>query len=451
VLLLGSSGAGKSTLLLGLAGLLDRSGGAAEEGALRVDESLPRPARGRVGIVFQDPESQLIMGRLGDEVAFGLENRNVPTADIWPRVDGALAAVKLSYGLDRWTGALSGGEKQKLAIADVLALHPDLLLLDEPTANLDPEGAKQVRDVLRGIAERTGMTMVIVEHRVEEILPLISRVVVLDGANGVIADGEPLDVFRRHGTALAAAGVWVPGDRPTPPPHRSRPPSSTLVLAEAVTYSYPGGDAPALARVDAQVRASEALAITGPNGSGKTTLGLLLAGLLRPGGGQVVAGESLSAGHGREDLWRWPASRIAQAVGMVFQQPEHQFLARNAMAELTIGPMRIGLPEAEARRRAAELLERLHLGHLAEANPFTLSGGEKRRLSVATALAAAPAALVLDEPTFGQDRRTWVELLALLAALRDSGRAICVITHDRDFAQALADRTLRLAPPQRFH
>lgn len=451
VLLLGPSGAGKSTLLLGMAGLLDSSGGAEEEGSLRVNESLARRTRGRVGIVFQDPETQLVMGRIGDEVAFGLENRNVPTGEIWPRVDAALGAVSLGYSRERWTGALSGGEKQKLAIADVLALRPGLLLMDEPTANLDPEGADQVRDVLRAIAERSGMTMVIVEHRVEEILPLIDRLIVLDGPNGVIADGEPLAVFRQHGASLAAAGVWVPGERVTRSPRRERPPSSTLVLAESATFTYPGSGDAALARTDAQLRSSEALAIMGPNGSGKTTLGLLLAGLLRPTGGQVVSGESLSAGHGREPLWQWPASRIAQAVGMVFQQPEQQFLARSAMAELMIGPMRIGLAEAEARRRAVELLERLHLAHLAEANPFTLSGGEKRRLSVATALAAAPAALVLDEPTFGQDRRTWLELLELLGALRDTGRAICVITHDREFGQALADRTLRLAPPPRAH
>jgi energy-coupling factor transport system ATP-binding protein len=129
---------------------------------------------------------------------------------------------------------------------------------------------------------------------------------------------------------------------------------------------------------------------------------------------------------------------------MVFQEPEHQFVAGSVLDELAVGPIQIGLPASEARARAAELLERLHLTHLADANPFTLSGGEKRRLSVATMLASAPQALVLDEPTFGQDLRTWAEILDLLAGLRDTGRAVCVATHDRDFANALADRTLRL-------
>jgi energy-coupling factor transport system ATP-binding protein len=447
ILLLGPSGAGKSTLLLGLAGLLDSTGGAAEEGRLLLDEAPARRARDRVGIVFQDPETQLVMGRAGDDVAFGLENRAVPTDAIWPRVNAALAAVEFPYGPERSTSALSGGEKQRLALAGVLALRPGLLLLDEPTANLDPEGADRLRDVLRSILEHGHATMVLVEHRIDEVLPLIDRVVVLEAGGGVVADGDPLSVFRSQGSALEEAGVWVPGHRVSPPPHRDRPPAETLVLAEGAGFTYPGAVLPALVQAEAQVRSSEALAITGPNGSGKTTLALLLGGLLRPGSGAVVAGEALAPGHGHDPIWRWAADRLVGAIGSVFQEPEHQFLAGTALDELAIGPRRIGLSAAEARSRAVELLERLRLSHVAEANPFSLSGGEKRRLSVATALATAPAALMLDEPTFGQDRRTWAELLDLLAGLRDSGRAICVVTHDRDFANALADRTLRLSSP----
>jgi energy-coupling factor transport system ATP-binding protein len=199
--------------------------------------------------------------------------------------------------------------------------------------------------------------------------------------------------------------------------------------------------------VDVQLRGAEALAVMGPNGSGKSTLALLLAGLLRPTAGSVVAGEALTPGRGHEAIWRWPAGELAGRVGTVFQDPEHQFLTGSVRDELMVGPIRIGLGHPHAARRADELLERLHLSHLAEANPFTLSGGEKRRLSVATALASAPSVLILDEPTFGQDRRTATELLALLAGLRDGGRAVCFVTHDRDFASALADRTLRLHAP----
>jgi energy-coupling factor transporter ATP-binding protein EcfA2 len=269
---------------------------------------------------------------------------------------------------------------------------------------------------------------------------------VIQAGRGVVADGLPRQVFAEHGDRLAEAGVWVPDRRLSAPPRRTRPPSDTLLLAEQATFTYPGAPLPALARVDVQLRSAEALAITGPNGSGKSTLVMLLAGLLRPSGGWVVAGEALAPGRGHDPIWRWPAASLARHVGTVFQDPEHQFLTASARDELMLGPMRTGLGRVAAAHRADELLERLHLGHLAEANPYTLSGGEKRRLSVATALATGPSVLVLDEPTFGQDRRTASELLSLLAALRDDGRAVCLATHDRDFASALADRTLRLKP-----
>jgi energy-coupling factor transport system ATP-binding protein len=213
-----------------------------------------------------------------------------------------------------------------------------------------------------------------------------------------------------------------------------------------VSYRYPGAGGPALARTDLQVRGAEAVAITGPNGSGKSTLALLLAGLLRPAYGTVVAGEALAPGKGHDPIWRWPARDLARRIGTVFQDPEHQFLTASVLDELLIGPMQAGLDRTSAGNRAGELLDRLHLAPLAEANPFTLSGGEKRRLSVATALIQAPSVMILDEPTFGQDRRTAVELLELLAALRDAGKAICFATHDREFATALADRTVRLTP-----
>jgi len=449
LLLLGPSGAGKSTLLLGLAGLLEPTGGAATEGELLVNGLPARAARARTGIVFQDPATQLVMPTAGDDVAFGLENRGVPSDAIWARVHATLDAVGFPYSASRRTDALSGGEQQRLAIAGVLALAPRLLLMDEPTANLDPDGADLVRTILADVLTRTDTTAIVVEHHVEELLPLITRVVAVEPGGGILADGPPLEVFAAHGDALVEAGVWVPGRRVPPPPSRARPPAETLVLAEQVGFTYPGSTSPALSRVDLQLRSSEAVGIVGPNGSGKSTLAWLLAGLVRPTLGDVVAGEALDPGHGHDPIWRWPARTLARRIGVVFQEPGNQFLASTVAEELALGPRRVGVPEAEARRRAGELLERLRLTHLAEANPFTLSGGEQRRLSVATALATAPAAVVLDEPTFGQDRSTWAELLALLAALRDSGRAICFATHDREFATALADRTLRLGAPRR--
>jgi energy-coupling factor transport system ATP-binding protein len=449
VLLVGPSGAGKSTLLRALAGLLEPGGGGEQDGELRVDGLDPRAARDRIGIVFQDPGSQIAMARAGDDVAFGLENRCLPTEAIWPRVDAALEAVGFPYGRGRPTDALSGGEQQRLALAGVLALRPSLLLLDEPTSNLDGEGGGQVREVLARVLDRLGLTMVLVEHRVAEALPLVSRVIALRAGGGVIADGPPREVFTRFGDQLAEAGVWVPDRRLPAPRERMRPAPETLLLAEQAGFRYPGSASAALARIDVQVRSAEALAITGPNGSGKSTLALLLAGLLRPTSGLVVAGEALAPGRGYEPIWRWSARELVRRIGTVFQDPEHQFLTGRVHDELTLGPMRAGLDRRASNRRADELLVRLHLVHLADANPFTLSGGEQRRLSVATALATAPSVVILDEPTFGQDRRTAIELLELLAGLRDAGRAVCFVTHDRDFASALADRRLGLTAPAR--
>jgi len=445
VLLLGPSGSGKSTLLTALAGLVDPESGVETEGLLLVDGRDPRAARERSGLLFQDPESQIVMGRAGDDVAFGLENRCVPTDAIWPRVDAALAAVDFPYGRDRPTHALSGGEQQRLALAGTLALQPGLLLLDEPTASLDPDGAAEVRAVVGRMLDRLGATMLLVEHRVDEAVALVDRAVVIEAGGGVVADGSPGEVFRAHGAALSAAGVWIPDRHPPPPERRARPPASTLVLAERASYRYPGAVVDAVEPIDLQLRSSEALAIVGPNGSGKSTVAMLVSGLLPPGTGRVVATQALSAGHGHERLADWHARDLASRVGTVFQDPEHQFLTRSVRDELLLGPARTGVDAPVAARRADELLERLRLGHLAEANPFTLSGGEKRRLSVATALATAPRLLVLDEPTFGQDRRTWAELLQLLAAQRDGGRGVCFVSHDRPFVDALADRTLELA------
>ena len=438
VLLLGPSGAGKSTLLAALAGLLPEDSGE-QEGTVEIDGLDPRKARERVGIVFQDPEAQLVMARCGDDVAFGLENRGTPTNEIWPRVDEALRRVGFPYHRDRLTAALSGGEQQRLALAGALALRPALLLLDEPTANLDPAGAALVRQAVADALD-ADTTLILVEHRVAEALPLVDRVVVLEPGGGVRADGPPEAVFAAHGDALAAEGVWVPG-RTVPPRHATAPPGDLLLTAERL------GLPPRLAPTDLPVRAGEALAVLGPNGAGKSTLALLLGGLLRPGTGTATATAALAGRDARTPPHRWRAPDLAQRIGSVFQDPEHQFVTGTVFDELALGPRRTGQHEAATKATVDGLLERLRLARLAGANPYTLSGGEARRLSVATALATAPRLLICDEPTFGQDRRTWLELVDLFAELRDAGHGVVAVTHDADFVAALADRTVTLERP----
>lgn len=434
VLVLGASGAGKSTLLHGLAGVLGGEEEGESTGDLLVDGAPAVATRGRAGLVLQDPDSQVILARAGDDVAFGCENLGVPREEIWPRVESALEAVGLDVPLDHPTKALSGGQKQRLALAGMLAMRPGLVLLDEPTANLDPAGVIEVRDAVERMLRARPATLIVVEHRLEVWLPLITRVIVI-GAGGVIADGAPAEVLGAQGARLAADGVWVPGHAPaTPPPPRSAP-GDALLSARGLAVARVKGR-PVATGIDLDVHAGQVLAITGPNGAGKSTLGLTLAGLLPPAGGALTASARLADGADASPI-RWASKDLLTRIGMVFQEPEHQLLAKTVRDELAVGPRALGMTEEEIAVRSDELLARLRLDHLAAANPYTLSGGEKRRLTVAAAIATRPRVLVLDEPTFGQDARTWAELVAMLAALRDEGSAIVTITHDIDVARAL--------------
>jgi energy-coupling factor transport system ATP-binding protein len=445
VLLLGASGAGKSTLMRGMAGVLGDQEDGEQSGELLVDARPPGQARGRAGLVLQDPDAQVVLARVGDDVAFACENLGVPRDEIWQRVDASLDAVGLRLDRRHPTAQLSGGQKQRLALAGVLAMRPGLLLLDEPTANLDPEGALQVRDAVLDAAR--GATLVVVEHRVELWAAHMDRVVVL-GEDGLIADGDPADVFGRYAHELSTAGVWVPGAAAWRSPRpRSGRAAQTLLDAErlAVGRRGFGSRIPRVAASDVSltVTAGRALAVTGPNGAGKSTLAMTVAGLLEPAGGRLRATEALRDGLGDQPA-AWRSRQLLTRIGMVFQEPEHQLLTSRVRDELAVGPRALGLDESAVTARIDLLLERLRLTRLAAVNPFTLSGGEKRRLTVAAALATRPRVLVLDEPTYGQDARTWRELADLIDEVRDAGTAVVFVTHDPELVDALADDRLHL-------
>jgi energy-coupling factor transporter ATP-binding protein EcfA2 len=456
VLLLGPSGAGKSTLLHALAGVLgdiNDDGDSDESGSLLIDGASPRERRGRAGLMQQDPETQVVLSRLGDDVAFGAENLAVPREAIWTRVHEALDDVGLSHlPLDHPTSALSGGQKQRLALAGILAMRPGLILLDEPTANLDPTGVLEVRDAVGRCLDKTGATLVVVEHRVSVWKDLVDRIVVLQpgtAANSaVLLDGPPDQVLTEARDMLIAAGVWVPGFVPATRARTSGGAGDLLLAAEALAVSRERPrrrrfksipPVPVQEGISAQVRAGQALTITGPNGAGKSTFALTLAGLLAPVDGNVSATVDLSQGAGI-DPYKWKAQQLIARIGTVFQEPEHQFVTGNVLDELMFGPRHLGRGE----ERVDELLQRLRLTDLVDANPYTLSGGEKRRLSVATVLAAHPQVLVLDEPTFGQDANTWAELASFLSELLDAGTAVVSVTHDAEFSAALGGAELPL-------
>ncbi len=456
VLLLGPSGAGKSTLLHALAGVLGGDEEASEFGRLLIDGRPAAEQRGRSGLMQQDPDSQVVLSRLGDDVAFGAENLSVPRGEIWRRVHESLDAVGLNLPLDYPTSRLSGGQKQRLGLAGILAMRPGLILLDEPTANLDPAGVLEVRDAVVRTLDRTGATLVVVEHRVAIWADVATRIVVLEPGGGVMIDGSPANVLNQARRMLIEAGVWVPGFVPET---RSRvnPPTdqngglrgtdrSVLLSASGLGVSrrrprrrHPV--TPVITGLSAEVFAGEVLSITGPNGVGKSTVALTLAGLLPAAQGEIVASTVLRREAG-PDPFAWTGSELIARIGTVFQEPEHQFVTGNVLDELNFGPRRLGRGE----ERVDDLLQRLCLTHLTAANPFTLSGGEKRRLSVATVLAASPQVLVLDEPIFGQDSNTWAELAGLLTELLDAGTAVVSVTHDEEFTKVLGGRRLHLEP-----
>ena len=445
VLVLGPSGSGKSTLMGGLAGLL----GGAEEGeatgTLTVDGVAPAEARGRVGLLMQDPEAQVVLARVGDDVAFGMENLGVAREEIWPRVENSLEAVGLSVPLDHSTTELSGGQKQRLALASILAMGPGLLLLDEPTANLDPSGVAEVRAAVEKVVERTGATVVVVEHRVDVWASLVDRVIVV--ADGSIAADGPLDeVLAQQGDALRERGIWLPGDdvaAEVGPAPEIAPASSEAAPIARVTDLTIGYDAstPVRSGIDLTIERGVSTCIVGANGAGKSTFALTLAGLLPPLEGAVeVETSDGTAG----DPHEWSSKQLLGRMSMVFQEPEYQFLAGTVAEELAIGPRAAGMTDEEIAPLVDEHLEALGLTKLARANPMTLSGGEKRRLSVATALISAPELLILDEPTFGQDRGTWLGLVRLLRAALERGVTLVSITHDPAFVAAMGQRVVDL-------
>ncbi|WP_269084986.1 energy-coupling factor ABC transporter ATP-binding protein [Mycolicibacterium peregrinum] len=288
VLLLGPSGAGKSTLLHGIAGLLGGAEEGRQAGTLRVDGAAPSEQRHRIGMVLQDPDAQVILSRVGDDVAFGMENLGVAREQIWPRVQTALDAVGLKLALSQSTSELSGGQKQRLALAGVIAMDPGLILLDEPTANLDPAGVLEVRDAVAASAARTGATLIVIEHRTDVWMPVIDRVVVLGADGQVIADGTPDTTIRHNHDYLVRSGVWVPD---TPLPEITRHRSATresLLHATDLALAHPG-DPPMHVGLNFEIEAGRTTVITGPNGAGKSTLALTLGGLLPVPAGRLEA------------------------------------------------------------------------------------------------------------------------------------------------------------------
>jgi energy-coupling factor transport system ATP-binding protein len=407
VVLLGPSGSGKSTLLRALAGLVPHFHGGRFSGSVEVagmDTRTRRPAElaGAVATLFQDPEDQVVMTRVENEVAFGLENLGVPSAEIPARAAAALASVGAAHLAWRAVAELSGGELQRVCLAATLALEPRLLLLDEPTSQLDPEAARALLD----LARRSGIAVVCSEQR--PVLPLerADRVVFLDGGRVL------LDASRER------ALEWLKGERPAwAEPHHVPARGSALDLAcrvADVSFAYPNGQV-ALEHRSLELRRGEVVALVGPNGSGKTTLAKLAAGLLEPQAGSIVR-------HGR--------------AGYLSQDPGRYLVAERADEEVALG---VG----GDLERARAALGAVGLAGSADRHPRDLSSGERERLALAAVAVTEPDLLVLDEPTRGVDPERKAELAARLRR-EAPRRATLVVTHDLVFADAVADRVVSL-------
>ncbi len=441
----GPSGSGKSTLALALCGLVPDQLPGEWNGRLEVDGRPPvGAATGSSGLLFQDPDRQLVMDRVEDDVAFGLENRGWPVEAMRARVPEALAEVGLAGFERRRPARLSGGEQQRLALAGVLAPRPGLLVLDEPTANLDPPGADALMLRLAGLRAARHTTIVLIDHDADRAWPLADQVLVLAGDGSTIDAGDPRLVLSRSGTAMREAGIWLPGERvprrtaavdpdAANAPGNVRPgtPIQPVVTTQDLAFAFDGGP-PAVRDVTLSITPGERVALVGPNGSGKSTLGRLLVGLLRPDAGTVRLRGA--------DPARLAAARLARVAGYAFQDPERQFLTG------TIGEeVRIGLrPEEIARVDPLMDAVGLPLDRFGPRSPYRLSGGEQRRLSLACVLVRRPELLVLDEPTFGQDRRGHEALLAILLERVDDGAAVLAATHDERFVDAFATRVVRM-------
>jgi energy-coupling factor transport system ATP-binding protein len=394
VALLGTSGSGKSTLLRALSGLVPHFHGGRFAGRVVVagrDTRTARPAdlAGTVATVFQEPEDQVVLTRVLAEVAFGLENLGTVPAEIVPRGVSALAAVGAEHLAERPVAELSGGELQRICLASALALEPELLLLDEPSSQLDRDAAEALFDHARA----HGCAVVVAEQRPELPLAFADRIVFL--RDGRIRDELP--------------SAWT--EPPTNPTERATA-GEEVVRLEGVSYAYAGGP-PVLVDESLSLRRGEVVALVGPNGVGKTTLAKVAAGLIPPGGGRVLR-------FGR-------AAYLPQDPG------------RYLVAETVLGEVALAADETRARRA----LEQLELTAFQERHPRDLSSGERERLAIATVLAVEPDLLVLDEPTRGVDPERKRELASLLRTQSPS-RATLVVTHDRVFATSVADRTVAL-------
>jgi len=473
-LVVGASGSGKSTLLRCTNGLVPHFSGGRLSGNLQVDgldpvKASPQVMSQHVGFVFQDPEAQFVVDRVEDEIAFTLENLALPADEMELRVQEALSLLELEGLRSRRVETLSGGERQRVAIAAALALRPHLLVLDEPTSQLDPHAAEEVLEALQRLNRTLGLTILLSEHRLERVLPFTDQLIYLEAGKPNLLSGPPRQILaniplRPPLATLGLALGWQPlplsveEAQPFIQGYRSnefgRSNESTVttevvttmgrvnrsndfsryppfIQAEQLDYSY--GTIPALRNVSLDLPSGVITALLGPNGAGKSTLLRCLVGLIRPQAGRIlVAGE---------DIADRSTAAICRQVGYLPQDPNSLLFADTLRQELETTLRFHGQPAGE---QIGVLLDHLSLGDKAEAYPRDLSVGERQRAALGAVMVVQPRALLLDEPTRGLDYAAKRMLLDLLRGWRAGGMAILLVTHDVELAALAADRVVLL-------
>ena len=429
--IIGPTGAGKSTLCMALAGIIPNLADGTMTGVVEVNGMNTRrysvsELSERVGYVQQDPESQLFCASVEDEIAFPLENRGIDPRIIDQQIDIMLELVGMTGYRKRVPTSLSGGQMQRVAIAAALAAEPDVLVLDEPTAALDPEGRSEVFDVLERIRQTRTMTVIMAGQDVEHIAYRADQVLFL--VNGELVRNGDAGLFTREKALLESAGVRIFND-PVPQVKAvatngaATSNAKTIISMENVTYRYGrGDDSIALDDVSLTIEQGLFVGLIGRNGSGKTTLAKHLNGLLRPTSGTVTVDGLDTGQHG--------VGAMASHVGFVFQNPDHQIFCSSTKEEIAFGPTALGLDAATVFKRVDEMMTLFDLHGYENVSPATLGYGERRAVALASVIAMRTPILVLDEPTAGLDHRLAVRFLETVRKLNARGVTVIMISHD---------------------
>ncbi|MGG3450510.1 energy-coupling factor transporter ATPase [Domibacillus aminovorans] len=449
VLILGPSGSGKSTLISALAGIIPEHIEAEVSGEVFL--------RKDAGVMFQDPDSQFCMLHVDEEIAFSLENRSIPRNDMDKMISDLMDKVGLKVDKKTPIETLSGGMKQRLALACLLALEPEVLFFDEPTAQLDPAGRNEIFDLLNQLGQQTNQTMVFVEHVLDGCIEWMDRVIIINESGDIIGDGEPKEILLNFNNQMEEAGIWRPKVFPEKWTEVVRNDSHPLAIklskmlekkplvktkeygiedifirTENVEIGY--GKKTIVKDINLRIHKGEWISIVGENGSGKSTF---LKSLIRL--------EPIKKGkiHFQDtELKKWSDRELYEKAGFVFQNPELQFITDTVFEEIAFGGRQRNWPEELINTKTKQLLQEFGLESHHNAHPFTLSLGQKRRLSVATMLLFDQALLLLDEPTFGQDEKTARELIKRLKERQEQGTTIVMVTHDMDLVDEFSDQVI---------